>query len=1578
MRAIWRVLLAGVVVFTADVAPDFAAAQTRGLQQLLQPPPQTQRQQSSGQTQTFVAPSVRGVRLDWCAHFGRDCGKPAADLFCREMQFDQATNFAIEPNVGARGVPTLVFGDGALCQAPQCSGFRSITCAKTAVVEQQAPQRQTQPAERQTQPVQRQTQPVQPDEEPVLEEAPPPVRATEAPVPPSRPLDKLPPLKIAPLDPDSIKELALGDIYLDAPRVEPEWLGDIPNPQAGKIPVWDDETVFKWHPSNPGMADTYDLRFYKEASGGTPLGSVKIPGNKNLARPDVEFLAEVVSAGTSPKGDFHTLKAYLPGSGGSPDGDLFWEVAGFRNYSSSGVADDAGGGGESFGAEIAVSERWPLMMTDAPNGWGACGTGEGQPLQHNPANIAIANKDAQAANRPAGIDYVYDLIQLTGSFSLEKSPYAAHPKNIAGPPKPGQAINIDVSHYEFDNLFIDWGDGTVETLTLDAVDHWQYGRGSPMALPEQPPFAHRYLSAGTHTIRIFQVSGDDVQKVNVASLNVAFTFDEKQKSNTPVGQAGAQPVSYYDAVIQQQGGGGGGGVQSAAQMDPGKIPILQGGFPLEVANRAYVIYCKPVTVMEPKDEKAFGPLVLYSVDVEFDEAHAVDKANPVEGKVAACDKSAKARARLRFAGKGRATVTWKIDGVQIGGASEYEIGPSPPRSAKEIAEKAPPKQGNWDSDWVELVVSDEMIGSSHAVTVEIKVKETLLATRFLMRPSKEAQPGAPPVIEKPIVILYLAEDEGTIPKKEVVSPARNYTVLESDPSKPCHLRFTVAGGAFDVFLPDADAVTMADGAASGTGNLLVPFANKGNQLSVPISFSGWQVDSNGIDVVAGSLSVGGIADGKVNLPGLSVGIKSLSGEAGSGDGAVQATIDVEAAGGALRAANGSPKPPVWSGEQSLLKPDGDWYRAEAKTGLSSSLMGWSGFTISAAQAALDFSAAEGAGPGNTCGASGADWIGVRLDSANVVPNLFHLDTINVPVANWVIGEVTGGNGLCGELDVANPVPKKPVGEGFIAIKHLGATVRAGFVKNALYDMEVDVPILGVKLTGTGKLMETAGAEATWNLNGLTGPAVNRDFGVVRLQASNYVFGTDATGWRVKTNAVLSLRAESKPFATVNVSEMRVGMSGRIYFDDSGATKRTIPLSGKSTLGQSPVDLLSATLTGPPSGAQRLGIQVSTKLKLSNALPSPNVDATYEISKNGALLSASGPVTTPFEVNIAFPAGQPGMSAKIKPHYVGGDAPVPGQTQGIKFYAGPGDAVVDLLGGSGPIQSAFVLGYVGVDDYWMTLTDYNLGPSGTPLSPPILNLFNVNGGLGYHVNTDSFVGLGDVKKVPPNKNTGLTFLAGMSVGTPDRTTFTLDGQLKMTEVEKVRFDFTAWLLKQKSDSTEDFTGFFQYGGGSFDGQLWGGLSILSGAVKVSADKGAVDLHFGSGAPWHIYLGHRDGPKIETTLLDLGGTSGFMMLSADGYFVGSGASIDLGGKIGPFKASVKGWLNAEVGIEPLIPRVSGGGSGGLSIKGCAFGLCVGPEASVTVKMSALPVDVSAKACFEVDLVLKTVGACGNVSM
>ena len=85
-------------------------------------------------SQSFVAPVIKDFRLDWCRNWGAACGGPAADLFCKEKGFDKATRWSIEPNVGARGIPTLVFGDGRLCNAPNCSGFRVIVCARVAAV----------------------------------------------------------------------------------------------------------------------------------------------------------------------------------------------------------------------------------------------------------------------------------------------------------------------------------------------------------------------------------------------------------------------------------------------------------------------------------------------------------------------------------------------------------------------------------------------------------------------------------------------------------------------------------------------------------------------------------------------------------------------------------------------------------------------------------------------------------------------------------------------------------------------------------------------------------------------------------------------------------------------------------------------------------------------------------------------------------------------------------------------------------------------------------------------------------------------------------------------------------------------------------------------------------------------------------------------------------------------------------------------------------------------------------------------------------------------------------------------------
>ncbi len=77
------------------------------------------------QTHDFKNPSVRGYRVDRCLYWGRDCDKPAADRFCRDNGFAEAESWGL-----AQARPTLIMGDGQICNADYCGGFSYIRCVK--------------------------------------------------------------------------------------------------------------------------------------------------------------------------------------------------------------------------------------------------------------------------------------------------------------------------------------------------------------------------------------------------------------------------------------------------------------------------------------------------------------------------------------------------------------------------------------------------------------------------------------------------------------------------------------------------------------------------------------------------------------------------------------------------------------------------------------------------------------------------------------------------------------------------------------------------------------------------------------------------------------------------------------------------------------------------------------------------------------------------------------------------------------------------------------------------------------------------------------------------------------------------------------------------------------------------------------------------------------------------------------------------------------------------------------------------------------------------------------------------------
>ncbi|MDP3937075.1 MAG: PAN domain-containing protein [Deltaproteobacteria bacterium] len=84
-------------------------------------------QPGSGGGQTYNQPTFNNYRVDWCLNWGANCGGPAATEFCHRMGYSQATAWTQAQNIGSFS-PTLLLGDGAVCNQPGCDGFDSITC----------------------------------------------------------------------------------------------------------------------------------------------------------------------------------------------------------------------------------------------------------------------------------------------------------------------------------------------------------------------------------------------------------------------------------------------------------------------------------------------------------------------------------------------------------------------------------------------------------------------------------------------------------------------------------------------------------------------------------------------------------------------------------------------------------------------------------------------------------------------------------------------------------------------------------------------------------------------------------------------------------------------------------------------------------------------------------------------------------------------------------------------------------------------------------------------------------------------------------------------------------------------------------------------------------------------------------------------------------------------------------------------------------------------------------------------------------------------------------------------------------
>ena len=190
----------------------------------------------------------------------------------------------------------------------------------------------------------------------------------------------------------------------------------------------------------------------------------------------------------------------------------------------------------------------------------------------------------------------------------------------------------------------------------------------------------------------------------------------------------------------------------------------------------------------------------------------------------------------------------------------------------------------------------------------------------------------------------------------------------------------------------------------------------------------------------------------------------------------------------------------------------------------------------------------------------------------------------------------------------------------------------------------------------------------------------------------------------------------------------------------------------------------------------------------------------------------------------------------------------------------------------------------------------------------------------------------------------------------------------------RVDFSAWLLKNPPDSGDgDFHGVLQFAGGNFDGQVWGGLSFMGGIASMSLGNQsapAVTMHFGPSAPWHIYAGQQQGPRIQGHLL-ISDASMYVMLSDAGLNIGGSEGINL--TVGSSSVA-SAWVNDTVDMGLQItpqPHIAGNFSANVNAGVCvntgiAGNVCISAGVSAQIQASALPVAIEASASISVPVV------------
>ena len=166
--------------------------------------------------------------------------------------------------------------------------------------------------------------------------------------------------------------------------------------------------------------------------------------------------------------------------------------------------------------QVEISDRWPLMAPAAPTGMACNGTGYTTGSLQVQNLSKLCERSQQLHGRQLGAGREHRSLALTLSARLHAADRCA--AQMRSP-----CLAKDVSQVSFSNVFVDWGDGTVVPLAAPPVGQnvTNWDPSQPLGLPSNgpSPMEHAYHSLGEFTVRVYQISNDDLQHVSESAIS---------------------------------------------------------------------------------------------------------------------------------------------------------------------------------------------------------------------------------------------------------------------------------------------------------------------------------------------------------------------------------------------------------------------------------------------------------------------------------------------------------------------------------------------------------------------------------------------------------------------------------------------------------------------------------------------------------------------------------------------------------------------------------------------------------------------------------------------------------------------------------------------------------------------------------------------------------------------------------------------------------------------------------------------------------------------------------------------------